>query len=164
MLKGKHLTQVSLCNIVCALMMLVLLILQFTPFWQYGEEGASASIGAYVWFPTENAAVGTAIKEAVGDDFTIESIVGVAVLLLLLSAAGIAACLIKMNSPVVSALPVACGLVGLYSFLTKPALRLGMNWGFQLALCIAMLIIGAVSLGSMLAGRKAHAVQNPSAA
>ena len=43
-------------------------------------------------------------------------------------------------------LPMACGLAGVWGFLAKAAFRLGATWGWQLALCIALIALGASAL------------------
>ena len=54
-------------DIVCAVLMLAVLVLQFTPYWHIGEgeEQQNVSIGAYVWFPTDHKEVDTYMKEPV---------------------------------------------------------------------------------------------------
>jgi len=47
----------SACNLICALLMIILLVLHFAPFWTYGENGETASIQGYVWFPTDHGAL-----------------------------------------------------------------------------------------------------------
>ena len=37
-----------LVNVLCAVLMAILLVLQFVPFWHYGEAGENCSIGGYV--------------------------------------------------------------------------------------------------------------------
>lgn len=143
--KESRMNRVSVVNIVCAVLMLALLVMQFTPFWQYGEEGATASIGSYIWFPTKNAEVESYLKANV-DGFAIDQLVTVAVLMLVLSAAGAALCLIKPQMAITPVVTIACGLVGVYACLAKPALRLGMHWGLHLALCAGMLLLGALAL------------------
>lgn len=143
--KKSRMNRVSVMNIVCAVLMLALLVMQFTPFWQYGEDGATASIGGYIWFPTENAEVESYLKANV-DGFAIDQLVAVAVLILVLSAAGAALCLIKPQMAVTPVVTMACGLLGMYAYLAKPALRLGMHWGLYLALCAGMILLGALVL------------------
>ena len=44
-----------ICNYICVVLMLVILIFQFMPFWHYtdDEETFDTSIQSYVWFPGE---------------------------------------------------------------------------------------------------------------
>ena len=133
-------------NIACAVLALVLLVMQFTPFWHMGEGTEPVSIGGYVWFPSDHGEVTSYLQEQVSSDFKINDVIAMPILVLLLSAASIVLCIWKMNSPLVGLLPIACGLSGVWGFLAKPAFRLGATWGFQFALCIALLALGAVVL------------------
>lgn len=153
--KKARLNRVSIVNIVCAMLMLALLVLQFTPFWQYGAEGETASIGDYVWFPNKNTQVDSYLKASI-DGFTIDHVVTVAVMMLVLSAAGAVMCFIRPHMTVTPVVTVACGLEGMYAYLAKPALRLGMNWSLHLTLCVVLVLLGALVLYWKMRESKAH--------
>lgn len=136
----------KIMNIVCTVLALVLLVMQFTPFWYMGEETEPVSIGGYVWFPSDHGEVTSYLQEQVSSDFKINDVIAMPILVLLLSAASIVVCLWQMNNPLVGLLPIACGLSGVWGFLAQPAFRLGSTWGFQLVLCIALLALGIVTL------------------
>lgn len=57
----------TLPNCAAALIMLVVLVLMFVPFWDLGtpEKPVTASICSYIWFPKDNIKVTTAIKNEV---------------------------------------------------------------------------------------------------
>jgi len=132
---------------ICAALMLALLALQFMPFWHYGEEGElSASISAYIWFPNDHKDLTTYLTEAVSEDYAIEQILLMPIVTLILGACGIVFCLIKADHPVTLLFPAACGLVGVWGYLAKPAFRLGANWGVHLAVCLAMLTVAVCAL------------------
>ena len=44
-----------ICNYICVVLMLVILVFQFLPFWHYSteEESFATSIQTYIWFPGE---------------------------------------------------------------------------------------------------------------
>ena len=136
-------------NYVNAALMLVLLILQFVPFWTYGEAGETASISQYIWFPTDYSEVEQYIAASLGTDFSINQILGMAILMLVLSAAGFALCLAKPGQPLVSLLPTACGLTGVIGYLTSPAMQLGTGWVLHLLVCAGMLAMGLAVLMGM---------------
>ena len=137
-------------NIACAVLALLLLVMQFTPFWHMGEGTEPVSIGGYVWFPSDHGEVTSYLQEQVSSDFKINDIIGMPILVLLLGAASMVLCIWKMNNPLVSILPIACGLSGVWGFLTKAAFRLGSTWGFQFALCIGLIALGAAALAAGL--------------
>ena len=134
--------------IVCAVLMLAVLVLQFTPYWHIGEgeEQQNVSIGAYVWFPTDHKEVDTYMKEQVSSDFNISGVVGVHSLVLVLSAAGLALCLIKPTMPVSPVLVMGSGLSGLVGCLGMKAFQLGSTWVWLLILFIAALVMGGLTL------------------
>lgn len=142
----KDLTQrTKLVHYVCAALLLVLLVMQFTPFWHFGEAGESVSISGYIWFPSDHADLTSYLQQTVGSDFTINAILIPCILMLLLSAAGAAFCVIKPGELLASLFAVACGLSGTIGFLACPALRLGSAWAMQL-LCILMLCGGGYAI------------------
>lgn len=136
-------------NYVSAALMLVLLFLQFVPFWTYGETGETASISQYIWFPTDFGEVEKYIAASLGKDFSINQILGSAILILVLSAAGFVLCLAKADRPLAGLMPAACGLTGVIGYLTSPAMRLGTGWVLHLLVCAGMLAMGICTLREM---------------
>ena len=152
----KNLTQrTKLVHYVCAALLLVLLVMQFTPFWHYGEAGETVSISGYIWFPSDHNDLTSYLQQMVGSDFTIDTILVPCILMLLLSAAGAVLCVIKPGEWLASLLAVACGLSGVIGFLTCPALRLGSAWAMQLLLCILLLCGGGYAFYLAVASAKA---------
>ncbi len=145
----------SVCNLICAVLMVFLLVLQFTPFWSFGEDAETASIQGYVWFPTDHGSLEKYIEEATGSKHDINSILAMPILVLLLGAAGSLLCLIKHDQIWTAAFPVACGACGMWGYLSKAAFRLGTNWPFHLVLCIAMFVVGLLSICVSCKGRNA---------
>ena len=133
---------------VCAVLMLAVLVLQFTPFWHVGEgeEQQDVSIGAYVWFPSDHKEVDAYMKEQVSSDYNISGVVGVHALVLVLAVAGLALCLVKPNMPVSPVAVVGCGLSGLVGCLGMKAFQLGSTWLWLLILFIAALVMGGLTL------------------
>lgn len=135
----------AMCNWICALLMIVLLVMQFTPFWHYGEAGESCSISGYVWFPSDQKDLESWLgTQADGHD--LNSFVGMPILVLVLSAVGAVLCLIKPDKGMTTLLPTLCGAVGGIAYLTTPALKLGSGWAWHLLICIALLALGVCSL------------------
>lgn len=134
----------KLCNYACALFTLCLLILQFTPFWHFGDE--SLSISGYVWLDCDNTGIASWFSSQLGAVPNINSIVLSAVPLLVLGVIGFIVCLIKPRSGFVSLLSAIAALFGLYGYIFEPAFRLGSTWVLQLILCIAIIVATVMAI------------------
>lgn len=134
----------KLCNYLCAVLTLCLLILQFTPFWRFGEN--SISINGYVWLDCSNSEIANWFSSQLGSAPNINSIVITAVLVLLLGIAGVVLCIMKSNVGFAALLPAAASLSALYAFAFKPVFRLGSTWLIQLLICILILAAAAMSV------------------
>lgn len=150
--KASNLTPIL--NVICAVLMLVLLVLQFMPFWTYGDPATSVSIQGYIWFPGDHTGLSKAFTESVSADYSINDVLLMPILTLMMGAVGIVLCLIQSDNPFVSLLPAACGLAGTWGYLTGAAFHLGSGWVFHLILCIALLALGLISLISLLSARQ----------
>ena len=133
----------SLLHVCCAALMALLLVLQFLPFWSC--ETQTVSILGYICEPLEFGDITVAIGDAV-PDFVVNNIVLQPVLIFLLSLAGTVCCLIWRKNPLTALIPAACGLIGIWSFSTNPALQLGSNWGLHLLVCILILAAAVISV------------------
>lgn len=137
----------SVCNLIAAILMIVLLVLQFLPFWQYGEAQEHAvSFQGYIWFPTNHAELETSFKEATDSNYLVNSILPMALLVLFVGAIGAVLCVMKSDEPWVGVFPVACGAAGLWGFLTKVVYRMGTNWQLHAAVCVALILVGAAGI------------------
>ena len=143
---SKRITRVNLGCLACLGLMLILLVLQFTPFWVYGEAGESASISQYVWFPYRFTGVDSLLTEALGTGYNINQMVLWPALVLVGCAVGAVLCVWKQHQLVTPVVAALTGLAGTAGYLSCPALQLGMGWGMHLALSIAILLIGSVTV------------------
>lgn len=134
----------KICNIICIVLMAVLFILHFMPFWSY--DGTSTSIQTYVWFPTDNTALESYIAGQVGGDYSINSIILMPIIVLVTTVAGIILSISMPDNLFISLLPLGCGLVGIWGYLSKPAFQLGTNWVLHLIVCIAMVAAAALKM------------------
>ena len=133
-----------ICNIIGIVLMGALLVLHFRPFWNY--DGISTSIQSYVWFPSDHAALESYIAGQVGGEYSINSIVLMPVIVLVATVVGIVLNISMSDNPLVSLVPIGCGIVGIWGYLTKPAFQLGTNWMLHLVVCIAMVAIAAMKM------------------
>ena len=135
----------SMFNIICAILLVVLLVLHFMPFRVYGENGETASIQGYIWFPSDHAALEKHIQETADAEHKVDSILAMPLLVLVLGAAGAVLCVIKADQIWTAAFPIACGVCGMWGYLSKAAFKLGTNWTLHLILCIALVVVGILS-------------------
>ena len=132
---------------VSATLLLVLLILQFTPFWHHGEQGElSASISSYIWFPNDHADLTDYFEQTVRSDYRIEQILLTPIVILIAGISGFLLCLTKPNLPAVKLFPAVCGLIGTWKYMTEPVFHLGFGWQFHFIICSVLLIISALSI------------------
>lgn len=139
----------SVCNIICAVLMLALMVCQFVvPFWS-GAEGETASIQGFAWLCEEDQYdwLSDMMKDTYGREYRNE-IWPMPFLCLLLSIFGIIFCAIKSQNVLMSVFPLACGIVGAYGYLIKPMYQAGNLQVLHLVLCFA---ISAAALGAIVA-------------
>ena len=143
-MKTNRINTTQIVSFICAALSFLIVILQFTPFWQF--DGGSVSIASYIWFPTDHSEVTDYLTGVLGNDYSINQIVVMHVLQLVLGVGGAVLCLMKSSSPLVVLVPAVTGAVGIWGFLSKPAYRLGGNWVFQLIIGIVLTVFAIVSL------------------
>lgn len=134
----------KICNIIGIILMGALLVLHFMPFWSY--DGMATSIQSYVWFPTDHAALESYISGQIGGSYSINSIVLMPVIVLVTIVIGIIMCIIMSDNLLVGLLPLGCGLVGIWGYLSKAAFQLGTNWSLHLIICIIMVVVAALRM------------------
>ena len=135
-------------NYVCAGLTLILLVLQFTPFWNY--NGQTASINGFVWLNPQGPEINSWFASQLGAAVNVNSVVITSVLVLLLGAAGVVLCIMKSDIGLMALLPAAASLSGIYAFALKPVFRLGSTWIIQLVLCIAILAVAIFTVVNSL--------------
>ena len=137
----------STCNIIAAILMVILLIFQFTPFWEYGENPVeSVSIQEYIWFPTDHEGLNKHFEAETGTTYTVNSILIPFLPLLFTGVLGIFFCLAKSMHTWVAICPIITGGLGAAGFLTKEVMRLGSSWHVQMIICVALLVVGIISI------------------
>lgn len=147
----------QIIGIICILLMIVLFVVQFLPFWTVGE-GTEISVFQYTAFPNDKAyskdffkdikaqlvdtglmnAEDTALKKLAINDFVYPP-----ALLALVSVFAFLFCPFKLGKPLGIAFNLAVGIIGIYMYLGHPIYRLGQNWiiGFVIALALAVLAL-----------------------
>lgn len=143
-------------NYICAVLMLVLLITQFLPFWscncEKGCEGVAndLSISDYVWFPEDHVKGVTKEFKQLIHKFELNDLVLTPVLILVCSTLGIFFCITKAKKPAVGVFPFIAGLAGTVGYLTNPVLQAGQNWVIHLVASILVLAASLVVLSKIV--------------
>lgn len=127
-------------NILCAVLMLVLLVCQFLPYWSI--DGDTASIAGYVWLSEEGNAFTEHFRSTLNDpDFYAGKIVLMNVIMIAAGAIGIISCLFRSEDWQSIIFPGVCGIFGVISYLAYPAYRMGSAWLLHLLLSIGILLL-----------------------
>ena len=121
----------------------------FLPFWSY--DGISSSIQSYIWFPGEKAELTAYLTAQLGESYTINNIIWPPILSFVAAVVGVILCAMYNDEPLMCLIPIIGGLIGAWGYLTTPAFQLGGNWILHLVVCIAMILIGVLTL---LSGQK----------
>lgn len=127
-------------NLLCVLAMLVMLVCQFMPYWNYGE-GMSLSIQAYIWFPDYHKELTDELLPLV-EQFPCNHAVTAALPVMILCLAGVFVCLRKKAARGTGALPVLAGGYGLMAYLLDPVMRAGAGLWLHIAVLILLLLAG----------------------
>lgn len=143
-MKMKHYPSVTLCNVLCVILMAVILVLQFTPFWEL--NGQQVSIGSYIWFPLDHEDLTVHIQETVQPDFQVNSLVISALCQLILPVAGAFLLLGSREGIGVPICAAVCGAATLLGFLTEPVFRMGICWAVYPVLAVLMLAAAVISI------------------
>ena len=149
-----------ICLYICAVLCLALIVTQFLPFWTAevsvknaeGErikQEETLSIWGYLSFPEEDVQkqFGKNFTSTFGDDYAINGIAGTACLILGLGIVSIIFILLKSDKPWTFMLPMACGISGVFGYLTQPVLQTGNLWIVHLiasALIVAACILPCI--------------------
>ena len=131
-------------NAFCALLLAILVVLQFVPFWEL--NGEQVSISGYVWLPTEHTELTSYFADKISPEFKVDSLVLSSLLQLVVPVAGIVLFLYDRESIFVPCCTAAAGAGGVWSFLCKPAFRFGMNWPMHFAFTILLFAVAMIPL------------------
>ena len=153
---------IRIINIVCAVLMLALIVLQFLPFWTT-NEGVSASVQSVTWLPksANEQAVQKYFQATLGKDVysmlpttpSINQLVVPALGVLAFGLLGLYFCLTKSSKPIHGIWALLCGLSCVIGYLVVPVYQLGSGWiihvalgGVITALSIVLLVQWAISV------------------
>ena len=144
------LTRTRIINIICVALMILLVVLQWMPFWTYesAKEGTrTASIQQYIWTPTELTDLTKQLAADTGNaSFSVEKIMLTPLFELILFLAGLVLCTWKGDRPLTALIPIAIGLLGVFGYLSNNAFALGSGWSLHFAVCVVLKDLGIVNL------------------
>ena len=134
----------------CALLSLVMIGLQFLPFWDMGAEVGKLSIADVLWFPHKHVGIDQFFESVVVIDptvnpFVINQVILVPVFVFAMAVVGFVLCFI-MKSKGYTVAPLICGLLTVVGYLVRPELKLGAGWYFHLIPAIIMIAFVVMDL------------------
>lgn len=169
-----------LVNYVCAIMLVLVFATQFLPFWNctvdckdHKDVEKTVSIAEYVWLPDHHKPITKGMTdvymEVYGEDYTRENgkkfkfelndIVAPLVVMFAGSIVGAALCMMYSKRMLPAFIPLAVGGIGVYWYLTCPAMQVGQNWMLHLGVAalttVAALAAIVVHILDKLKARKA---------
>ena len=141
------------CNIICAVLTLVLIVLMFMPFWVIPEQEIDASISGYLWFPTDHEALEDAIKDWNGiskktdyNELKNDIVLGLFFSFVLGAVGVVVGGVIKRKSIVAPLFGAVAGVWMTVLYLTQVAFTYGQNYGLHVAVAI---VTAVVSVGTL---------------
>lgn len=151
----------SVCNYICAGLMLVLLVLQFLPgYWtaqkaKPEKDGTyktdSASLQGYMWVPSEHTVLEDYFDDLYGDGLVMNDAVMMPVVTLACGVLQLVLCAFMSHKSTLTILPAIAGVFGVTGYLGYPIYRLNGLWVVHFVLAVLILIVSAASLVTSVA-------------
>ena len=163
----KELNKTHLMNYVCAILLVLLFATQFLPFWNctadckdHKDIEKTVSIAEYVWLPDHHKPITKGMSdvymEAHGEDFTREDgkkfkfelndIAAPLVVMFAGSVVGAVLCVMYSKRMLPAFIPLLVGGIGVYWYLTCPAMQIGQNWVLHLILAVLTLVAALMTI------------------
>ena len=137
---------VRIVNILLAVLMLALLVLQFLPFWTVADR--QVSIQEYTWFPLDNKDLTKQFETMFGGkaNYNLNDVVGMPVLVFFFTVASILFTIFANDKSWISAFPAVAGAGAIIGFLTLPIYQLNEMWVAHVALAGVIVLISLYGL------------------
>lgn len=134
----------------CAFLSLVMIGLQFLPFWDMGAEVGKLSIADVLWFPHKHEGIDAyfesfLIVDKTVNPFVINQVVLVPVFIFAIAVVGFVLCF-TMKSKGYTFAPIICGLLVVVGYLVRPEMQKGEGWYFHFIPAIIMLVVAVLEL------------------
>ena len=158
---------ISICNCVCALLLLVTLVMQFQPFWTctdcktHKDVDKEISIAEYIWLPKHHEPIADEMtdlyRDVYGPDyrdpatgrkfkFKANYILPAMLTVFIGSVVGIVGCVIFRKKFFLAGIPLIVGIAGILGHLSYPALQVGQNAQSHVTLLVVVTIVAFTSL------------------
>lgn len=131
-------------NIVLAVLMLALLVLQFLPYWTVGDK--QVSIQEYIWWPLDNKDLTKEFTALYGKSFDLSVVNGMPLIVFFFTVIGVVFTVLKNKESWISIFATVCGVGAIYGYLAKPAFQLNPIWPAHLALGIVITLVSIFPL------------------
>lgn len=144
------------CNIICAVLMLVLLVFQFLPgYWtaqkaRPEKDGTyktdTASLQGYMWMPSEHTVLDDYFDDLYGDALVMNDAVMMPIITLTCGVLHLVFCLFMRHKSWLAILPALAGAYGVMGYLGFPIYQLNGLWIVHLLLAVLILAVSVTSL------------------
>lgn len=117
--------RVSICNLVCVLLMLAIIVAQLLiPCWTVEKKGVveEVSLGKYVWFVNDYRTLTNSFKDSFGKEFKADVIAFPHLYMVLVFGFGLVFCIKDHNKKIPSLFCTAFGFMNIYYYLTNQIL------------------------------------------
>lgn len=138
--------RICMGNYICAGTAMVLVVLQFIPFWGCYQcstcgEGRILSINEYIWLAKNHKDGLTAVlREYYIPGFQASQVVPTSVLMQVASLIALAMCFIRPAKFTATFFALAAGVTCVTGYLTQPVYQMGQMWQLHLAVGVATLL------------------------
>ena len=158
---------VQTLNLTCAVLVLILLVMQFMPFWlcsdckEHEDVDKMVSVAEYTWFPEKHKPITKGMTdvylEVYGEDYTdengkkytfaVDDIVTPIAIVFFGCIVSAALCYAFSNEAIVAVIPLVVGVVGSYGYLAYPAMKAGAGWMLHLIVALLVVMAALLTLG-----------------
>lgn len=152
-----------ICNIVCAVLVLALLVLQFLPgYWtcqktKPEEDGTykteAPSLQLYMWAPSEFSTLEKNFDKQFGDELIMNDVVMMPVIALVFGVLCILFSVIRSQKSWVAIFPAFVGGFGVYGYLCYPIFQMNNMWVIHLMLCVLIFAVAITAIIASVIGR-----------
>lgn len=147
-MKNKFFTVTRICNLLCVILMLALLVMQFLPYW-LDKDNLEVSLAEYVWNPTDHKDMSKQFKanyQTFGVEYDINDLVTGPIILMATSVITAFLCTIHSGKSKYSWIPLVGAAVNAYGFATNMALQYNSIWVVHFALSLVVVVLALVAI------------------
>ncbi len=138
--------RIRMLNYICAGLAVVLVVLQFIPFWGCYQcktcgDGKIISINEYIWFANDHkTGLTSVLQKYYIPGFQVSDLVATSVLIQVASLFTLVMCIARPAKLTASAFALIAGLACVVGYLTHPVYQMGQLWQLHLAFGVLTLL------------------------